>query len=320
MKSVCIVVFTFIFSLSFAQFCGTATNKGLIAPTPTVQTATATGNGQRPYYRFIATKNCSYTFETCSLTSMDTELEILNNSGVAMAFNDDGCSSQSKITWICPTSGTYSILITRYDWFWGTCEPLNSNVRLKYSSSCVSPLPVELISFNSECSDGGGSIISWTTASESNSSYFQVEGSDDLKNWYKIDSVLSAGSSNIEQKYQIKDEEKRKGIYYYRLSQFDINGESVEYNPISLFCVPQEDYFKIYPNPSNGSFMVETYSEENIGYQDISLIDANGKVVYVRNVELKNGTSILSINPNLESGIYFVKIKEVREKLIIVKQ
>lgn len=121
----------------YAQFCNTGTNQGVLAPSATLQT-TGIVNSTRPYWTFAATAGCTYTFSTCGLSSVDTYLSL--HSGVGgglLASNDDACGNQSTITWYCGVSGTYSVLITRYVLFGGTCNNLNGNVRMSYIMDCT---------------------------------------------------------------------------------------------------------------------------------------------------------------------------------------
>lgn len=204
MKKFLLIIFMLLSSLAFSQFCGTATSYGIIAPSPVAQQTPIVNTG-RPYWIFFAKAGCSFTFETCGLTTMDTELEILaGTGGTPIVYNDDACSStQSRIIWVCPTTGTYTIYITRYG-FWGTCYALNANVRMRYSSTCTSPLPVELTDFTATCNDNMVDL-KWTTASEQNSDKFIIEKTRDLENWVRVDSLDAAGSSSTEIKYQYND-------------------------------------------------------------------------------------------------------------------
>jgi hypothetical protein len=92
------------------------------------------------------------------------------------------------------------------------------------------PLPVELTLF-----DGIPyplfNVIKWTTASEHNSSYFDLENSFDGENWKMISKVKSAGNSITEQRYSFIDN-NRNPITYYRLQQYDIDGQFKTYGPI----------------------------------------------------------------------------------------
>ncbi len=57
------------------------------------------------------------------------------------------------------------------------------------------PLPVELVSFTGAC-DEGIINLTWQTASEFNSSHFDVEKSRDGENWQLLTTLPSAGTSN----------------------------------------------------------------------------------------------------------------------------
>jgi hypothetical protein len=51
-----------------------------------------------------------------------------------------------------------------------------------FAGGSGTPLPVELVSFNSDCNDGQ-TILTWITSSENNSSSFDIETSPDGSTW-----------------------------------------------------------------------------------------------------------------------------------------
>ncbi len=92
------------------------------------------------------------------------------------------------------------------------------------------PLPVELSVF-----DGFPyklyNVIKWSTESENNSSHFNLESSFDGFFWRNITSILAAGNSTQEIKYSYIDYNNNPSTYY-RLQQFDIDGQCKTYGPI----------------------------------------------------------------------------------------
>lgn len=178
-----------------------------------------------------------------------------------------------------------------------------------HGSSNSSPLPVELTSFNAVCEEGKGVNVTWITASEHNSSYFDVLKSEDGQNWRSISTVSAAGNATSIINYGIVDAEKANGVAYYKLMQYDIDGESKEYGPISSDCYHLgEMVVKTFPNPSGDEFYVELISPEATS-TIITIVDAQGKSVYTRTVETEKGTNLYTFEAlNVLPGMYYIQI------------
>ena len=119
----------------FGQYCNTATTNIAITPTTTSQNTALYNNGRRAF-NFVATAGVCYQFSTCGLSSQDTYLRLYSTGtgGTVLAFNDDDCGLQSTINWTCTTTGTYSVLLTRW-----VCGNLSGNARMSYRITPCSP-------------------------------------------------------------------------------------------------------------------------------------------------------------------------------------
>jgi len=115
-----------------AQYCSPATTNVAITPTTTVQFTASYSTGKRAF-NFPATAGCTYTFSVCGRSTADTYLRLYSTStgGTVLATSDDYCSLQSQITWTCPTTSTYSILLTNF-----SCVALTSATSMSYVKSC----------------------------------------------------------------------------------------------------------------------------------------------------------------------------------------
>ena len=102
-----------------------------------------------------------------------------------------------------------------------------------HSGCYFSPLPVELTAFNAEAKDKTNRIY-WTTATEQNSDYFDVERSLNGGEWDLVGRVQSAGNSSTTLHYEIEDRGFEPTINYYRLKQVDFDGTTKYYNIISV--------------------------------------------------------------------------------------
>lgn len=94
-------------------------------------------------------------------------------------------------------------------------------------------LPVELMSFEGEIKDGSN-VLSWTTASENNSSHYDVEWSRDGFSWSTIGSEQAAGNSTSFLEYYFVEENPLLINNYYRLVQYDFDGQFEVFGPIVI--------------------------------------------------------------------------------------
>lgn len=178
-----------------------------------------------------------------------------------------------------------------------------------FGGNSANPLPVELLDFSATCVENQTHIL-WSTATENNSDYFEVESSSDMDIWTKIGQIDAAGNSNYKKEYSIVDNLSR-GLRYYRLIQFDFNGQSRVYDPISLNCGDLEALFLIYPNPTSGDFVVSIQNEKLSGEIAVTLDTADGKLISTKTSEATIGVqSIYFENNLLPAGIYFVNVSD----------
>jgi hypothetical protein len=89
----------------------------------------------------------------------------------------------------------------------------------------------------------------------------------------------------------------------------------------NAYCDPldeNENQLMVYPNPSNGE--VNIYSINTFGDSEISLINAMGQQVYLKNTYLNNYFSLNMIG--LPSGLYSLKINngkyQYTEKILLI--
>jgi hypothetical protein len=116
----------------------------------------------------------------------------------------------------------------------------------EYSILLSVALPVELTQFEG-LPYQQWNVIKWSTDSEQNSSHFDLESSIDGENWRKITTIPSAGNSTEELKYSYIDY-NINSLVYYRLQQFDIDGQFKTYGPISITKASKEKKIVKYIN------------------------------------------------------------------------
>jgi hypothetical protein len=194
-----------------------------------------------------------------------------------------------------------------------------------HGSLLNSPLPVELALLAAVCEENGNDVkVRWTTASEQNSSHFTVERSVDGINWIILGTVNAAGTSTSNLNYEMIDSDTRGySVIYYRLNQFDNNGASKVYGPISAECLNEQLDFEVFPNPAGTDVTVVLHGEHQEGETSIHITDINGKEVKTIFYSEQVGKLISVDLRNLEQGIYIVRLvngEENNQFVRLIKQ
>lgn len=169
--------------------------------------------------------------------------------------------------------------------------------------SWASIVPVQLLYFRGKA-EKERVRLQWATASESNSDYFQIERSTDLREFTSLGRLTSAGDSKQLIEYSFLDEAPLPGVNYYRLKQVD-KDRATEYSKI-IAVSPQNaaSRFVIYPNPSDGQAIKLQF--DNLELDGLRLSTLLGQEIPF-DIQATN-TNSLTIKPRheLQTGLYFV--------------
>ena len=105
-----------------------------------------------------------------------------------------------------------------------------------------SALPIDLISFNGEVLLEMDPIVllEWTVSSQVNNEYYTIERSKNLSVWSLVDSIPGNGTTNMELRYSLLDDNPFKGVSYYRLKQTDHDGKTETFKPIAITINSEE--------------------------------------------------------------------------------
>lgn len=168
-------------------------------------------------------------------------------------------------------------------------------------------LPVQLFSFTTNC-ETEATKIEWKTATEHNSDYFEIQKSTDGVIWQSIAKIESALNSTSELTYNFID--KESGDNYYKLLQYDIDGNYSEWGPILAKCGKSSSaYLSAFPNPSTGKFSVVVNDKSLLGDAKIVIKDSKGSLVNIVSVKITSGINLFVIDEKLMPGLYFVNIE-----------
>jgi hypothetical protein len=172
---------------------------------------------------------------------------------------------------------------------------------------------VVLISFTG-AQKGENIELQWSTASEINNAYFELQRSFDGKNFSGIIKIKGQGSTSRRSVYRYEDAHVLTGQnnVYYRLVQTDINGKSALSGTVVVNnrSITSATLIQVTPNPFCSTAQLQL-STAKAGLVEIRIMDLNGRVYSNRSLELGAGSHVIPLS-ELESlnntGIYFLQV------------
>ncbi len=88
----------------------------------------------------------------------------------------------------------------------------------------ITPTPIEMLRFDGNCV-GNSIALNWSTATETNNDYFDVERSIDGITYSNLGTLNGSGNSTHVIHYEFDDTDPFAGTNYYRIKQTDFNGQ-----------------------------------------------------------------------------------------------
>jgi hypothetical protein len=170
----------------------------------------------------------------------------------------------------------------------------------EYTIAATSTLPVELVSF-SGIKKNESVELTWETASEENNDKFEIERSQNGKEFKTISEVAGNGTTLDFSEYYFIDEAPEMGINYYRLKQIDYDGRYEYSDIISMKMTNEESELHVFPTIAT--------SHLNVNYEgssvDILVYNQLGVEVMQQSLNMNSGTHQLSV-ADLPNGLYYL--------------
>ncbi len=191
-----------------------------------------------------------------------------------------------------------------------------SNGEIEDYSMPVS-LPIELIEFNVAKNNDNQVILKWATASEKNNAYFSLQRSRDGRIWGEIGQVKGAGNSSQRRDYTFVDDHPDDGINYYRLQQFDWDGQSA-FSPIRSVLIERKAFLVLlYPNPTRSNINLQLDGTLGKMYR-IKIVNALGQQLPIVLTEINTGQTYQLPTDSWTPGLYFLLISDENGRMLEV--
>lgn len=179
-----------------------------------------------------------------------------------------------------------------------------------FGSGLENPVPVDikLLRFEGEKMEAATNRLDWSTASETNNDYFNIQRSEDGERFDNIGKQKGAGTTSAQQSYTYMD---RTGAaeysQYYRLEQVDFDG-SVTYTPL-VYIQGKADAvsYNVYALKEDGMFNLQVDSRHN-GPMTMRVFNAVGQQVTTDQHALSAGANSVRLDLSEQAaGIYFMQ-------------
>ncbi len=173
------------------------------------------------------------------------------------------------------------------------------------SSTSSNPLPIQLLRFTAKAL-GSTVELDWSTATEENNDYFNIQRSIDGNEFVDIGRVKGAGTSYSQIDYHYADTQPLPGLVYYRLKQTDFDLKSTYSDMVSVDVDATAD-FVITPNFGKAGVEMKLSAQgEYVVYNSLGVI-----VQRVQQASLIDTDSMVS-------GVYFVRNNKGKVQRIVI--
>ncbi len=219
----------------------------------------------------------------------NADIEAVGSGGILSTSEFDSQSGGAAV--ICGSGGTYS-----------NTQSIPSPLNLYDCTDASALLPVTWQSVEAR-KNGEIVDLNWSTESESNNDYFEVERSDDQgTSWYTIGQVAGNGTTQAVSEYIYTDRIALiSSTTYYRLRQVDFDGSS-DYSPIvSVTTDSPIAEVTVYPNPTTDYFTVRL--TPGIQIVEATLYDGLGRAFQLGETPQK-ASSQFTVPAGLTTGTY----------------
>lgn len=186
-------------------------------------------------------------------------------------------------------------------------------------ANAIQILPVKLTSF-AAANDGKGARLSWTSATETNLSHYDLERSTTANGKFeKVISINAKGNTTSATNYGFTDNTIVSSEYFYRLKMVDKDG-LYEYSKVASVKNLVPSKYKVYPTlVSKGENITVAMDNSGAVKADIQLTNLQGQVV--KTITTTNANITIATG-NLTTGVYVLKLYRngqlaTTEKLVI---
>jgi len=173
--------------------------------------------------------------------------------------------------------------------------------------------PITLASFTAELASDSA-VLKWTTLSEENNDFIEIQRSFNGLTWQKIGEVDGQGTVSDITNYEFEDKNVINGTTFYQLKQFDFDGTSSLSDIVSITTDQLTD-LEI-GSANRRAINLSTSLEGNASYK---VYNSMGELIATADfVAIKGNQSLYFRSGEIASGFYIIQV-EISDQVITKK-
>lgn len=227
----------------------------------------------------------------------------------------NGPNTQVNIDQTAPSPNTVDeITYTVVSQSFGCLDERTLEGTIRLQSACL--LPIELSNFSVARQDNDA-LLSWTTLTETNNDYFELEYSLTGSNFEPLTTVDGAGNSTEQLSYTFTHENVTSlptSIIYYRLAQIDFDGTRTASDIIAL-AIGLDSSISVAPVPTKRGQLVTITGQNLSNYR---LYNSWGQLVKFREFPIGQSAIVIQIS-ELHSGVYFLQPNDGKTLKLVIQ-
>ncbi|HSC52864.1 MAG TPA: M43 family zinc metalloprotease [Phnomibacter sp.] len=206
--------------------------------------------------------------------------------------------------------------------FYGLDSTITASFTTGFSGFAIgvpgTPLPVTWLGISASLVQGGVGV-NWSTASENNTNFFEVEVSADGTNFTAVGKVAAKGNSTTRSDYSFMHSKPQGGILYYRVRQVDKDGKFTYSAVAQVELIAANAKPFVYPSPARSTLMLNFGQMANGARWEI--LSADMKLTGKAGKGANAAQQQIDIS-SLPAGLYFIRVSNSKnvEVLRFVKQ
>ena len=211
--------------------------------------------------------------------------------------------SYNVSTYNANLNGTYEMVLEYYE--------NGGDNRINFHVEGVGVLPIQLVQFAARA-ENNKSRLNWEITQSSNPSFFEIQRSNDGRQFSVIGKTSQPGTMNVRDNFEFSyiDQQPGAGRVYYRIRMVDQQGVE-SYSSTAVVNFARSASVQLYPNQLRAGASMNLQTGTALQNASLMIVDINGRVLSTQKIgQRAAGASIQVETSRLagQRGVFFLRL------------